>query len=845
MEGINKTIFEWAKKSEILRNTGWFNRETKSLLERALGERADLRFVSSIDLCKKIWANYPELGTSPMLFLLGEEEYNRSFYDSYRDHVTHSIKVFFLGLFIYEKNVKIKEMFCDSDKDDFVRIWMVSALWHDVGYLFENNLSSEFDRYINNMISNINIQNKNILSNIIEDLSPAIENAFYRESNISPMSIKDIDEIESQKIFDKLKNIGIYTQLTSDRTVNAIHILYLHLQTADALDNVPSHKDHGIFSALLILLLWSKFDELINSVVEFITNQTGTPTVELLVEANRQILDLYEKMQAKRSQSIILKAAQAIALHNISKEIKSEKLEKVSLDSFNIKVLNNRNYKSLPFAYLLKLVDNLQEWDRTTFSVPTLNNLSLGGEEMDIQILNDYIGIWFQDDDLTFKNPEYSSSKFCKIKNNLSQYIEVGELLRGLKASQIQPRIADDNNYQIIDIFYNIYHRELMDSIRDTFRCKSVELLLYNTSLVRFELLFSDGTTMRISDELEKLAIEKYKVQNSVNNVLVDGENIALALISTNVGAIGFLLLHGVPNASNNKQEKHLNNYGMLYGNLVLKAVQEAVHSAMDDFDSTITLKNLSSSIGKYIPFGERECISVFLDIRKLAQLLNHQIINRNRKLVQLIQRFSNDVEIISKNHGGMIMTHFGGGMLIIFQALSTKDRDAACCRAVCAMIEIRNKFNSLVSNLYKESHAGGETIIIGMGMGACAGKAFFTSFGYSSCIYYTGIGDDIAFAKKIENIADRRNNGSETIESSSLQDGILVSQTVYDGCITGRLNTWIDFEIAEDNKVFHYFGNNSDPIYYVRSLDRSQCPLVAEQAAICQCYSCNYRDTC
>jgi len=853
MVGINKTIFDWAEKSGkhgLLKNISWFDNAAKAALEKSLGERDDIRYAHSVELCEKIWSTYPELGVCPMLSLLAEAEYNRSFYPKYRDHVTHSLKVFLLGLFAYEENRKIKDIFEDSNIDEnaFIRTWMVVSLWHDMGYLVENNAFVTFSTYGEEIISKINEKLKCSISHIVKGIEPETETGFYSASGVSPLKIDSIAEVESDKNFKKLKYCGDASCLTSSRSVNSIQVLYEHMEHVETLEGIPKHKNHGIFSALLLLILWDKFDELFASTSDFLNQKSGSPEAKLLGGAENKISSLCEKIENEKSQSIIMQAAQAIALHSINKNVIDHKAltdKKIDIASFAIKTSITGRYKPLPFAYLLKLIDELQDWDRHKYNVPDLENLVPGGEDMDIEINRKHIGLWLRVDDITFKNPEHKLSKFKVIENKLSQYIELDRLLRGLKASQIEPRLSDITKTDIIDIFYNVSHRELMDCVRDAFRCTQIELLLYNRTDDRLQLLHSDGKISNIGDELHAIAYEKFREQNSFDGIEIHGERLALALISTHVGAIGFILLHKDQNASVATQEKFLNNYGMLYGALVLKALQIAVKSATDEPDSTKALGALSKNVKDYIPFGDNDCISIFLDIRKLSALLDDSSVNGNRQLLQLIHEFSIDVEIISKKRHGMISSHFGGGMLITFQAVSPQDRDSSCCRAVCAMIEIRKKFDSLVGKIFK----GSADLIknkIKIGMGACAGTAFFSAFGYSSCIYYTGVGDDISFAKKIEYISGRFSSEITGSEEMALEDKILVSQAVYKGCKKGKITIgaetkeWVKFLPVTNATVNHYSGkNNVGAIFHVSDLNKDICPLLHDNANAAPCYCC------
>ena len=83
-----------------------------------------------------------------MIELLSEyEENGSSLLLKHRDHYSHSVYVFALGLAIYETNARYREAFCRfyqlGEKTEaeracfFLEFWGLTALFHDIGYPFE------------------------------------------------------------------------------------------------------------------------------------------------------------------------------------------------------------------------------------------------------------------------------------------------------------------------------------------------------------------------------------------------------------------------------------------------------------------------------------------------------------------------------------------------------------------------------------------------------------------------------------------------------------------------------------------------------------------------------------
>ena len=87
--------------------------------------------------------------------MLPEFEHDRVFYNNYRDHTTHMVKCFLLGIYLYENC----SVFFGAVKDiqRFLKTWTLVALYHDIGYILENDVADpqeEYSQKIWNMINN-------------------------------------------------------------------------------------------------------------------------------------------------------------------------------------------------------------------------------------------------------------------------------------------------------------------------------------------------------------------------------------------------------------------------------------------------------------------------------------------------------------------------------------------------------------------------------------------------------------------------------------------------------------------------------------------------------------------
>lgn len=854
VDGINKTLFDWAEKSLLINEIGWLKEKgAKEELAKALGNHERIRYLASQKLSEQVWSKYPELGIYPNVTLLATMEYNNLFFREYRDHSTHMFKVYLLGLFIYEENIVIQEGFEENgiDKERFLKTWTATALWHDMGYLFENDNINEQ----NNMWKEINQQYQNPLTRIpaFKDcLSQQEEERLYDSNRLFRDSIDRITAIENNSVnFEHLKYAGTASGLTNNGNINAIEVLYTYIRShPTANSRRKPYSDHGIVSAMLLLRIWFHYKEILEDLVDSDADP-NKPGMSILSNNAKSKIKTMQNIVSQQAQTII-DAARAIALHNINKTDLDERqlLENgINIRRFHIAINKETDYEALPFAYLLRLVDGLQDWDRMLFSVPNYdeNNRIIYAKDMNISPIDSKtLGIWFRSDDLIYRNVEYKDSIFSKIKNNLSDYINVDNLLKGMKLSHLRPNIVNKSQNDINIILFGNVQKELMETLRDSFCCNEVELWLYNRSRNHFVVLRSDGSSDNINnDKMLNFIYQRFK--EGTSDVFIDdnGQQTGFALIATHMGALGFIVLKDMPSTGKLKATNpvivKLNEYGEIFGGLYLRSVQKLVQEQIRKRNLD-KLEVLGSSINNYIPFGNSRCISVFLDIRQLSGLFIDDKENDEHKSLELLHLFSYEVERIAKRHYGVISSHFGGGMLITFNNVSQADRNCSCFRAICTMVEIRKAFKLCVEDIF---HPNASSILnkVKIGMGASSGMVFFSAFGYGTSLYYTGVSEDVGFAKKIENLSGRSiiEPFSNEYTDNELLGEILVSASVYRHCnelMQNRNNKSdsVTFFDIKGKKVSHPHAEGEDfTLYMVEDeIDHSKCPLSPEQKCLC-----------
>ena len=269
-----------------------------------------------------------EFGQSQkMVELLSEFESNAStLLMKHRDHYSHSVYVFALGLAIYEANDAFRGVFnhaygFDEEEDShraaafFLEYWGLTALFHDIGYPFEIPFEQvlayfEVDRLERGPGSLY------ISYNGLDRLTTVDENAQKRLSKLYRRAFHSVSDLLAFGIADRL---GKPYHVTEAYLVRTIESKPVHP------DQFGYYMDHAFFSAA------------------------------------RLYQELVAVLHAEKLQKAHVDALTAIMLHN-------------SMFKFAIAFYKDPQKKKAPLkaklhplAYLLMLCDELQCWDRTAY----------------------------------------------------------------------------------------------------------------------------------------------------------------------------------------------------------------------------------------------------------------------------------------------------------------------------------------------------------------------------------------------------------------------------------------------------------------------------------------------
>ena len=302
--GINHDLFCWACESNLYKSAIGNTDQDQSWLANALDPDQNNRYIDSVNLMMAVWAAHTELGLAPNYNLLTQYEYHGAYYEKYRDHVTHMFKVFLLGLYLFENHDKIRNAILDAWKEEevFLSIWILTALWHDVGYLIE---TEEGTRDGEGTLKTLK-QLDEILSWPLTNLfgEPFDKDSEERWQEMPgkgklkiPRKAKTIVALEEQLVY--LCNCGSKFGLTVKKNCDAITKYYMYTASKKT---TRSFFDHGIISACMLLYVRDELCKYIMLNEEMYENQKD---------------EINGFLQKKEKYWLYAQtAAEAIAIHN-------------------------------------------------------------------------------------------------------------------------------------------------------------------------------------------------------------------------------------------------------------------------------------------------------------------------------------------------------------------------------------------------------------------------------------------------------------------------------------------------------------------------------------------------
>ena len=450
-------------------------RELETFIDSGVAEDAYTVYYSFLEMFTGTYGS-----AQKMVELLSEFEMNASsLLMKHRDHYSHSVYVFTLGLAIYEANKTFRDAFNKfyglAEKDEhtaaafFLEYWGMTALFHDIGYPFEIPFEQvlayfEVDKHQRGEnCPYIAYRNLAPLEQLGEPMQMQLEKLFGRKFN----NVPELLAYDTARLLGEAYGFceGYLQRVISDKPLNPEHFGYF--------------MDHACFSAA------------------------------------RLLQEMKGPMGAAGLTVAHVDALSAIVLHN-------------SLFKFSVAYYKDPQKRKPPLrmeqhplAFLLMLCDELQCWDRTAYGrnsrtelhpMAASFNLSNGkidatyiydiGEKEKINAYETAAKNWKPEDGKPPRLKAYSdmAEKGQRFLTDIEHIVDLKDLPLTVNTDLLKPDRKSKHTYLSMSSFLHIY--DFAVALNGRYRYQGQE---------------DSVTTEELEHDFEELSLE-YKLSN-INQV--------------------------------------------------------------------------------------------------------------------------------------------------------------------------------------------------------------------------------------------------------------------------------------------------------------------------------------
>ncbi|MFC2036912.1 hypothetical protein ACFLYD_02930 [Chloroflexota bacterium] len=433
VNGVNSRIYRFLHNRGIMPRifSGIADYDDR-LIKILGGNLQDERVGEATRLMADLWHLEAGLPCYPLIYNLGELEFNRAFWEGHRDHLIHQLLVYLLGLYLYYGSEPLRSALSTTmSETGFLLVWKITALFHDLGYVFE------VERKKHGKINKDAIEDLN-------DLREYCLHHYFAARGIDVLraenkNLREEGEIFFQKVAKKqilsLARFGkedlfliLEPQARTARLGKAADSLkrYWEYAMSDPSEEGTreAYIDHGIAGALVLLQQYRSLQDLVQKSLPIV--EPSSPELPVTSETAELVRELASQIEDCRV-SLEL-AASAIALHNVNVDNWDHN------DAFTREQLTLHQYslslEQTPLAFFLALVDALQSWDRPKFTMPKGSTYVMQAQDIVIGLNQGKIAIAYVADPLHGK----PGSVFSQIVELMSHYMQPDDLSAILEA---------------------------------------------------------------------------------------------------------------------------------------------------------------------------------------------------------------------------------------------------------------------------------------------------------------------------------------------------------------------------------------------------------------------------
>ncbi|MDE6557583.1 MAG: hypothetical protein K2K39_00590, partial [Clostridia bacterium] len=359
--------------------------------------------------------------TQKLLEMLSDHEYHSGeLLSKHRDHYSHSVYVFTLGIAIYANDKSYRAAFADfyriGDENaaavKFLKLWGMTSLFHDIGYPFQlaheqiKNYSEEIWGKGNPLNPYVSFGNIPAFTALPREVSLRLQKSLNTTAEIKSLNGLFAYGLKLRENYDEI-------------TVTEILLKRVEVQ--------PAFMDHAYFSAVIL-------------------------AKQLLAQPDFN----FDNGQ--------LDVLTAILLHN-------------NFNKYDLPAAHPIAVSEHPLSYLLILCDELQNWDRLAYGKvskrdPIAWDVSLGIGDGEINALYTFDSLTVTDDNGNPRpNKSYAEIKSGVFTEKIKQYIVLSARLTATAEEKKKTKktnlYASDNNFINLCDFAKAIHISYLDYCRD------------------------------------------------------------------------------------------------------------------------------------------------------------------------------------------------------------------------------------------------------------------------------------------------------------------------------------------------------------------------------------------